>query len=38
MNAGIVQFQRLAGRTNVRLKLLGADGGGVSEEFESALL
>jgi alkaline phosphatase D len=38
MNAGIVQFQRLAGRTNVRLKLLGIDGAAVSEVFESALL
>jgi hypothetical protein len=38
MNAGVVQFQRLGGRTNVRLKLLGADGGGVREVFESALL
>jgi alkaline phosphatase D len=38
MNAGIVQFQRLGGRTNVRLKLLGADGAVVKEVFESALL
>jgi len=38
MNAGIVQFQRLGGRTSVRFKLLGADGGGVREVFESALL
>lgn len=38
MNAGVVQFQRIAGRTNVRLRLLGATEGGVSEVFESALL
>jgi alkaline phosphatase D len=38
MNAGIVQFQRLGGRTNVRLKLLGSQGGAASEVFESALL
>jgi hypothetical protein len=28
----------VGGRTNVRLRLLGATGGGVSEVFESALL
>jgi alkaline phosphatase D len=38
MNAGLVQFQKVGGRTNVRLRLLGATGGGVSEVFESALL
>jgi len=38
MNAGIVQFQRVGGRFNVRLRLLGATEGGVKEVFESALL
>jgi hypothetical protein len=38
MNAGLVQLQRIGGKTNVRFKLLGTDGTAVSEVFESALL
>jgi hypothetical protein len=37
-NAGIIQFQRIGGKTNIKLRLLGATAAGVSEVFESALL